>query len=767
MEPTRQSEPNFDAVCEAVRERLPLNERIRRSLPGEGRLRLDRQLPFLCVYRHPPDREDPGTAALVTTEAAYLVAPGGEEHRAGLSKLCRTIADTLQEHFGVLLLLEIWAEEDEPAQSYDHVRRPAFELVAPQTEMPSTVEAFQQALAHIRIDGNRASVRVVTRRQAAPAGMPPLTSAWLAPDCQPRAQPAAREPGVDPIAGQPHPRSANEPPSGDSSNQKNYPPHFDDISMLDDINIAYHQGAYRPPRVDHPPSDPQLAGRSTGEESQAGQGGQPQADMAEQRYRAGCYYLGLAVRPIYRDLRTGTVYPVILQQLRRQLSLALRRAIFAFTGVQEANPKLHFESLGPSAMTKMSRLVDLELSQISESFDLILQATPVNTEAAWQTFQENGFREVPRLRYRPLPYHPVLLKRRLYTVPLEEMEDPTLAYLFAQKQIELDRQISALRDLDTRQFMLLSMQIYGRPTQALIELARQIVRLEDDKTDTSGEEEDLVQPGSVSTDQLVDRIREEFDYYHGLRASFNPRIEVCGDIASGLMVAGDRLFVSNTFHPSVHRVEPLLHHEVGTHLVTYFNGREQVLRQLYAGLAGYESLQEGLAMLAEYCSGGLTIRRLRTVAGRTLAISAMIDGASFVEVFHLLRDDYGFNARSAFLCTLRAFRGGGLTKDIIYLRGLHEVLEYLARGHELEPLFVGKIALEHVPFMQELRRRGIVQAPALLPRYWEDEHFRVRLETCRTCSVLDLVGPQARKEKKASWCGAATIDEMPSLPRSR
>lgn len=752
MEPTRQSEPNFDTVCEVVRERLPLNERIRRSLPDQGRLRIDRQLPFLCVYRHPADRDDPGTSALVTTEAAYLVAPGGEEHRAGLSKLCRTIADTLQEHFGVLLLLEIWAEEDEPTHSYDHVRQPAFQLVAPQTEMPSTVEAFQQALANIRIDGNRASVQVVTRKQAAPAGMPPLTSAWLAPDCPPSTKAPAREPGVDPIAGQPqHPRG-HDHSSGNSTSQKNYPPHIDEISQLDDINIAYHQGSYIPPGVAHPASDIHTTAPGGGR-SEAGQGGEPRQTESEartDRYRAGCFYLGLAVRPIYRDPRTGTVFPVILQQLRRQFSLALRRAIFAFTGVQKANPKLHFESLGPSAMTKVSRLVDLELSQISESFDLILQATPVNTEAAWQEFHESGYREVPRLRYRPLPYHPVLLKRRLYTVPLEEMEDPTLAYLFAQKQIELDRQISALRDLDTRQFMLLSMQIYGRPSQALIELAQQIARLEDDRTDTSGEEEDQVQPNSVSTECLVNRIREEFDFYHGLRASFNPRIEVCGDIASGLMVAGERLFVSETFHPSVHRVEPLLHHEVGTHLVTYFNGREQILRQLYAGLAGYEGLQEGLAMLAEYCSGGLTVRRLRTVAGRTLAIGTMIDGASFVEVFHLLHDDYSYNARSAFLCTLRAFRGGGLTKDIIYLRGLHEVLEYLARGHELEPLFVGKIALEHVPFMQELRRRGIVQAPALLPRYWEDDHFRDRLETCRNCSVLELVQPPALTEKKAS-----------------
>jgi hypothetical protein len=63
----------------------------------------------------------------------------------------------------------------------------------------------------------------------------------------------------------------------------------------------------------------------------------------------------------------------------------------------------------------------------------------------------------------------------------------------------------------------------------------------------------------------------------------------------------------------------------------------------------------------------------------------------------------------------------------------------LAAGHEIEPLYVGKIALEHVTHMQELRRRGIIAAPALLPRFWAHAGVREKLEHCRTLSVLDLL----------------------------
>ena len=66
----------FDRLIAVVHDRLSRNLRLRRTLPGDGRLRLDRQLPFLCIYRTPPEGRDNGTRDLVTTEAAYLFASG-------------------------------------------------------------------------------------------------------------------------------------------------------------------------------------------------------------------------------------------------------------------------------------------------------------------------------------------------------------------------------------------------------------------------------------------------------------------------------------------------------------------------------------------------------------------------------------------------------------------------------------------------------------------------------------------------------------------
>ena len=92
--------------------RLAQNRPIRQPLPGGGMLRIDRRLPFLCVYRRNPRRRDAGTARLVMSEASYIVAPGTAPVRRGLKELVRQMGQTVAGILGSFLLLEVWSGED-------------------------------------------------------------------------------------------------------------------------------------------------------------------------------------------------------------------------------------------------------------------------------------------------------------------------------------------------------------------------------------------------------------------------------------------------------------------------------------------------------------------------------------------------------------------------------------------------------------------------------------------------------------------------------
>jgi uncharacterized protein (TIGR02421 family) len=250
---------------------------------------------------------------------------------------------------------------------------------------------------------------------------------------------------------------------------------------------------------------------------------------------------------------------------------------------------------------------------------------------------------------------------------------------------------------------------------------------------------DESQARSISTAEFAARAEQELAYYRERHPEFNSRVEIRDDY-SGLVVSHGNLLVGTSSRIPEKRVDALLQHEVGTHVVTYANGRAQPFRQLYVGLPDYEELQEGMGVLAEYLVGGLTRPRLRLLAARVLAAQHMLEGASFQDVFQRLDRDHFFERRTAFTIAMRIFRGGGLTKDIVYLRGLNELLGYLGRGGDIEPLLIGKLGPDHVGMIKELQWRKVLREAPLRPRYLDDPRALERLEQVRKgCSVLDLI----------------------------
>ena len=134
--------------------------------------------------------------------------------------------------------------------------------------------------------------------------------------------------------------------------------------------------------------------------------------------------------------------------------------------------------------------------------------------------------------------------------------------------------------------------------------------------------------GYLTAAQFAERASAEIARYASRYADFRAAVQVSDEMYPGLLVSRGRLLVGRETRIPAGRAEALIQHEVGTHLVTYFNGRHQPLRQLYTGLARYDELQEGLAVLSEYLVGGLRSDRLRLLAARVLAVKAMTDSAS-------------------------------------------------------------------------------------------------------------------------------------------
>lgn len=431
----------------------------------------------------------------------------------------------------------------------------------------------------------------------------------------------------------------------------------------------------------------------------------------------------LAVRfaPIYKVRGSDRIYPALRDLVVANMVDSTLQAVHAFLGAARIEVPATHRSLGRRAFIDAVTRADRSIGEVARSFDFLLGVTPINSEPAWLEFRAGDFERAPRLLYRPLDFEVSAEKRKLYSVALDQLEDPLLTELLSEKQQELDLQLSMLAARESPRFVELGRALYGGVEPLLAAKARNIL----ERTDGIVPE---VRRESLDADAVAAAARDMIARYSQTYPEFDASVEIRADLPAGLMVSRNRLLISKSTRLAPERLTALLSHEIGVHLLTYLNGNLQGLSILRDGLAGYEGMQEGLAVLAEYLAGGMTVARMRLIAARVVCCQAMLAGASFEEAFRAMRRDWGLDGRSAFNVVLRIYRGGGLTKDAIYLRGIIQVLDHLRSGGSLTPFWIGKISAAHFGAIQELSARGLLRPPRIEPTFLSSETARPRLK---------------------------------------
>lgn len=444
---------------------------------------------------------------------------------------------------------------------------------------------------------------------------------------------------------------------------------------------------------------------------------QPLFDIEEIKELGGTL-IGLEVPPVYQNEK-GTVYPVYFRDFRDQFIIAVQKAVFEFVRVQTTSKLANYNALGKREIHKEVFKIDRQLTKIESSYQFLLLVAPVNIQALRSHFFESHFKKLDRYHYRLLPVDPDILKRKLYNLRIDEIDDPAISYLFDEKREEIDHELTMLKERGSKNFFYSSVRLYkGLEKNVLAEAELILQNIPEDHEEEKNEQ--------ITSEEFGKLAHEEFDYFKSQDANFGCKVHIRDDV-NVMMVSKGELYLPSDYTMTKKGAKALIQHEIGTHALTYYNGAQQPLSQLSSGLANYDALQEGIAVLSEYLCGGLSGNRLRILAGRVVAGAALLDGADFHQVFFKLYSRYDFTKERAFNITSRMFQGGGFLKDIIYLKGLVKLRDHLAEGGELQPLLSGKFALKHLPVIQDLTARGLVYPAKLQPRYFEHKNFNKRL----------------------------------------
>ncbi len=221
------------------------------------------------------------------------------------------------------------------------------------------------------------------------------------------------------------------------------------------------------------------------------------------------------------------------------------------------------------------------------------------------------------------------------------------------------------------------------------------------------------EPGSVPPDgpgSLAEMV-------HRLAAAVGLRVEV--RVEPGLVAnaaCGERTIFLADRRFGAREARRIALHEVLGHLVAAANGRAQPLALLQVGTAGSLADQEGLALTLEEHAGLLDARRLRTLAARVWVTDALHAQAAFSDVVRLLVSEHGFPDDEAIALAERAFRGGGVARDTIYLDGWLRVRRAVAEGSvTVDELRLGKVSVSATPALRGLLGSGLLRPPVYSP----------------------------------------------------
>lgn len=351
--------------------------------------------------------------------------------------------------------------------------------------------------------------------------------------------------------------------------------------------------------------------------------------------------------------------------------------------------------------------LDDSLHALVSNIDILDAVSPLNYRDEKKVFFDGRYSKIPSFIYKKSAIDAFSLKRSLFNLPLEKIKDDDLRQIYLDIIDSYIDKIDQFKSIGSPDFLYDSLRYYGEPSEKDIRNAHFVLHLPESNSTDDNE----VSLDATEIEQLLGAFAAERGYEYVLKKD--------DSMIANALVSGTTIKINTSAKVNKTEAMALAHHEVGVHLVTTLNGRAQPLKLLSIGCPLNTMTQEGMAILAEYLAGCLTIKRLKILALRVLAVDSMLKEKNFRTTFLMLKEQYNSSDEQAFTITARVFRGGGFTKDFLYLQGFHQMLNAYESEKNFNHLLVGKSAIDYLPNITKLIEKGLLIAPRYLTPAFE------------------------------------------------
>lgn len=414
--------------------------------------------------------------------------------------------------------------------------------------------------------------------------------------------------------------------------------------------------------------------------------------------------LATEVKKVFCDELDGIAYPNVIKSLKQSLKKAILNHANEFASESTNWQSKRKSTLLNNQIDPEVLKVDKQLHELVKNFELLQYINPINTEKEKKAFFKSRFTVNPSFKYRPIKIDPFALKRKLYSIKVDKIEDIEIQKMYENTISSYADKIDLLATIGSKRFYYNSLGYFGSPSDKDLKNARYLLSLPKIETERK--------TGKKLTAMDAKKAFEaSFDFY-GFKAS----VGISKDLAAEAMVLNQqkKVLVKENALFSQKELDFLVHHEIGVHMVTTMNSNLQPLKLFNVGTPVNTYTQEGLAVLSEYLSGNLTLKRLRTLGLRVIAIDMMVKKSDFKTIFAHITNEYNVDKEEAFILLTRVFRGGGFTKDYLYLKGFAHFFKLWNSGFDLTPLLIGKTSIKNYSTIVEMMDRKLIERPKFI-----------------------------------------------------
>ncbi len=414
------------------------------------------------------------------------------------------------------------------------------------------------------------------------------------------------------------------------------------------------------------------------------------------------------IKKVFMDENSGEAYPLVLNELKSGLKeVFLANALFFSKQSKPKTPKLRSQLLSSKIDPALVNL-DKQLYKLCRGIETLSYINPRNIVKEKRRFFRHHFNYNPEFTYRQLEINPFEFRETLYRLPENNVTDISIQQMYRDVIDTYATKIDLFTSIGSDDFLYNSLRYYGEPSTEDLDAAHFLLY---------AKEYDLQEEPNIDAKETKRRFLQALDDY-----GIHCKVEITNKIIASAMVDNSKktILINKSIQVNETQLKALIHHELGVHIVTTMNSEQQQLKVFKLGLPGNTYTQEGLAILAEYMTGNLNLSRLKTLALRVIAVKKMVDNFDFSHTFKTLVNDYDVEQNEAFKLTARVYRGGGFTKDFLYLRGLKDALKMFQK-EPLSGLYVGKTSFKYLKLINEMTERGMVSSPNHLPMYLKKE----------------------------------------------